>query len=154
MSIRFQYNTIAAYTPDANPYTFVQIVAPTNQPVTLRAIEMMPLGSTGASVPQLYDLIVQTNATGLAAEATGVIKHQPAGSETIQTVINARSAGALEPTASGLALFKFSIHQQSSRLWIPPTDNGKIIIPGGVRLGIRSISGVFVAAQLSLSLEE
>lgn len=138
-------------TPTSNPYTLYQILAAANHRCVLKAIELMPFGSTGASAPLLFDVCVQDDANGMTADASNVHKQLPAAAETIQATLLKNNGG--EPTTS-TPYHEFSLHQQGTRLWVPPNERREIEIVGGTRLGIRSKNATFIATQMCLYLEE
>lgn len=133
-----------------NPFTLVQFFPAANQRALLHNIDVQVFGSTGASSPLEFDISVQNDAGGLGTDATGFVKELPAAAETIQTTVLTVPAGS-EPT-SPTPLEKFSLHQQSSRLWIPPT--GPIIIAGGMRLGFRLLTTASFNIGFTCSVEE
>ena len=149
-ALEFRYNG-PTLTPNANPFTLYQIIAAANTRAKLRAIQLIPQGSTGASVPLLFDAVTQTGAGALAADAANVVKEHPQAAETIQTTFLANTAPGAEP-AGPVQQFKFSTHQQTGGAWwVPPKP---IIIVGGQRLGFRNIGGVLVATALVFYMEE
>lgn len=136
-------------TPDANPKTLLQIITPTHQRVVLHAIELQPFGSTGASAPIEFDLAKQTTAG--TASAGSFVKIEPAASETLQTTC--RDTFTVEPTL-GSSEYTFNLHQQGSRLWIPPTATRRLILPGNERWGLRCLSTIDFNIGFVVILEE
>lgn len=134
-------------TPAANPETLWQVIAPANHRLLLFAIELMPLGSTAATAPIPFDVVRQTTA-GTASSLTP-IKEAPDAAESIQST--AQKTFTVEPTL-GESKFQFSLHQQGSRLWTPPS--GPIVIAGGERWGLRYLSSTFVQTKVQAYFEE
>lgn len=144
---RFNFTYEVTHTPNANPRTLCQIVTPTNQRVFLAFIDVQPGGSTGATAPIPFDMLLQTTAgTGSGGS---FVKSLPQAAETIQTTV--LDTFTAEPTASDI-VDSFALHQQGHQTWIP--SGGGIIIPGNSRLGIRYKSSTFVEVTLRLHLEE
>lgn len=134
--------------PVANPETLAQIEAPANQRILLRAIEIMPLGATGATAPIKFDVCLQTTAGTSSAGGTPELR-APVGNEAVQaTMLKTFTA---EPGTS-TPKHSFTLHQQGARTWAPP--DGPIVIEGGTRLGIRYVSATFVTVKLALYMEE
>lgn len=133
-----------------SPFTLVQFAAAANHRALLHNIDVQVYGSTGASAPIWFDIGVQNDIGGLAADGTGFVKELQGFAETVQTVVNTVPGGT-EPTTTTV-LEAFSVHQQSARLWIPPT--GPIPIVGGTRLGIRVRSAASFNVGLTVSIEE
>lgn len=147
----YTYSGIAA-TPVANPETVAQIVAAANTRVVLLAVEINPLGATAATAPIPFNLVVQTDAGGMSDDSAQIVADAPVASETRQTTILKR--GGAEPASTAKNAGQLSIHQQGSRLWVPPNARREIIIAGGTRLGLRYASATFVSTQITLYFEE
>ena len=139
-------------TPDSNPDTLIQIIAAANHQAVLHAIQAMPLGLTAATAPLEWVLSKQTDAGGTVDDSANIQKDYPEAAETIQTTIGKGGAGA-EPTTTDKKE-SFTIHQQGTRLWKPGNPRGVLFIPGGTRMGIISVAGVYVNQRLRLYLEE
>lgn len=138
-------------TPGADPETLAQLVAATNQRLIVRAVELISAGATGATAPLVFDWVTQADA-GTGSSASGdFTKDLPAASETIQAT--AQKAFTVEP-GSPVVKAKFSMHQQASRLWVPPFAGGELIIPGGTRAGLRIHGNPSFEIQLMIHLEE
>lgn len=138
-------------TPSANPTTLYQIVAAANQRSVLKSIEIMPAGVTAATAPILFDVCTQGDGVNLTDDTSTLVKNLVAAAEALQTTILKQSTG--EP-GSPVTQYLFTLHQQGTRVWVPPNRDREIIIPGGGRLGIRYRSSVYVAVRLQLELEE
>lgn len=151
--LRFTY-IMAEITPTGTD-TLCQFLAPTHQRTAIRAVQLEPQGSSGPSVPLLFDIAKQDNVGTLASDTAGLSKEALEGTETIQTQVfkNTATGSATEPTTT-TPKYQFSLHQQSAALWIPPNAARRIVIPGGERYGIRYLSAVFVAVRLCVYLEE
>lgn len=147
----FHYNGVTV-TPAANPTTLYQILAAANRRTVLHGIEVMPLGATAATAPLLFDICLQDDANGLviAADATKP-KDWPEMAETVQTTVLQQNGG--EPTTSTVKR-EFSLHQMGTRAWVSIQPFKEIIIPGGVRMGVRYLNATFVPVRMSFSLEE
>lgn len=129
--------------------TVIQIEAPSNQRVKLLAVEIQPKGSTGATAPLLFDLAVQDGA-GTSADGNALRKkREPEAVESIQSQLFISFSA--EPSGN-VPKDSFSLHQQSSRTWVPP--DGPVIIAGGDRLGLRYLATTQVACKYRLYLEE
>lgn len=137
-------------TPDANPQTLCQILAPTLQGVFLAFVDMQLLGASGATAPIPFDMVTQTNDPGSNTALT-MIKTAPEPSVAIQTSGFHLLTGS-EPAGTTDIKDSFALHQQGHQTWIP-TGKG-IFIPANTRLGIRYKSATFVALILRLHLEE
>lgn len=133
-----------------NPFTLVQFASASNHRALLHRVDIQLYGSTGASASIKFDVGVQNDIGGLAADGTGFVKELPAASETVQTVVNTVPGGT-EPTTTTVQQ-SFSLHQQNYRLWIPPT--GPIHIVGGTRLGIRVRSAAAFLIGITCFIEE
>jgi hypothetical protein len=142
-----KFNLRVARTPVANPETLFQFLAASNHRALLLGIEIMPQGVTAGVAPVIFDIVTQSDA-GTASSGT-FVKDLPAAAETIQA--SAQVTFTAEPTL-GSILHEFSLHQQGSRLWLPPT--GPMIIPGSQRIGLRYKSGSFVAIDVMAYFEE
>ena len=117
-----------------NPETIFQIATPTNQRAVLRAIEVMTNGATGATAPLWFAWCLQDGAGTSDEDSANIWKEPPACAETIQSTI--RDNFSAEP-ANNDEKAGFSLHQQSSRLWVPPCAGNIFIIPGNTRYGLR-----------------
>ena len=132
------------------PFTLFQFAAASNHRALMHNIDVQLYGSTGASAPIKFDMGLQNDIGGLGADSTGFVKERGGFTETIQTVVNTVPGGT-EPTTTTV-LEVFSVHQQSARLWIPPT--GPIPIPGGTRFGLRIMSAAAFVIGVTVSIEE
>jgi hypothetical protein len=137
--------------PAANPSTLYQIVAAANTPVALKSIELMPLGSTAATPPLLFDLATQTDAGGLLDDTANLISNLGAVGAAKQTTILKRNGA--EP-AGPVTQYLFSLHQQGTRVWVPPNADREIVIPHASRLGVRFMCTTYVNVRLQIELEE
>ncbi len=146
-ALGFTYNVVV--TPDANPETIAQFLAATNQRVLLKAIEVVLQGVSAAVAPIPFEVVSQNEAGSSADDTASQKKDLPEASETIQTTVRKTFEG--EP-ATNTKRAEFGLHEQSTRMWIPPT--GAIIIPGGGRLGLRYLSATFVPVRVTFWLEE
>lgn len=135
------------HTPNANPRTLFQVVAPASQRLLLLGIELMPLGATAATAPIPFDVVRQTTAG--TASSLSAVKTAPDAAESVQAT--AQQTFTAEPTL-GESKFQFSLHQQGSRLWTPPS--GAIVIAGGERWGLRYLSSTFVQVKVQAFFEE
>lgn len=134
--------------PDANPRTLIQIIAATNVRAFLSYIDMQPGGSTGATAPIPFDMLLQTD-DGTSSGSNAFTKSLPQAAHTLQTT--RKYTFTVEPT-SGDIVDSFALHQQGHQTWIP---NGKgIVIPANSVLGIRYLSDTFVKVTLRFHLEE
>ncbi len=131
------------------PHTIVQIVAPDDRPIDLFAIECMPLGSAGQTVPLEFDLCVQSDAGGSHDASAELEVLPPAAGEGVNTVI--RRNFSTEPQTS-TPKASFTLHQQRSRTWVPPVVPWRIA--GGTRLGLRYLSSQEVKCKFLLNLRE
>lgn len=110
--------------------TMLQIVAPAQQRLDLRAISVGFDGVNPSAEAFTIELLRQTTA-GTMSSATPV--KDSAGSETIQTT--AQKNATAEPTA-GDVLNRWEHHPQSGS-FVEKFDKREIEIPGGTRLGLR-----------------
>lgn len=138
-----------AYSAEAGPRTMAQFLAPTNQRVLLKEIELMPQGATGATVPLDFELVVQDGAGTSSDDSSALQKHGPVASETVQTTVR-KSFTSTEP-ATNTKKHPFQLHQQGARTWRPLNP---IVIEGGTRLGLRYLSSLTVAVNVAFHLEE
>lgn len=145
--VNFTYEVTV--TPSNNPETIAQFLAPTNQRVKLTAIEVIPLGSTGATAPITWGLAIQDGAGTSADDSSSLQKTPPLADETIQTTV--RKTFTAEPSGNSY-IHTFGSHQQAPRTWMPP--DGAIVIEGGDRVGLRYRSATFVNATYRFHLEE
>lgn len=133
------------------PDTVCQFVAPTNQRVLLKAIELMPLGSSGATVPLEFDLELQSGSgVGGTDDSVNLKSQPPDPSEAIQTTV--LKGGFSNPPPAVRSIHSFSLHQQGARTWVPPT--GPIVIEGAKRLGLRYLTSTNVNCKYRVHLEE
>ncbi|MHC4713546.1 MAG: hypothetical protein ACYTAN_09805 [Planctomycetota bacterium] len=138
-------------TPDANPQTLYQFLAAANHPVSLKSVELMPLGASAATAPLLFDVATQTDATGMTADAGNLVKNLGSPAVTVQTSV-LKQNGA-EP-AGPVTQYIFTLHQQGSRVWVPPNVDREIVIPAASRLGLRYLNATFVPCRMRVELEE
>jgi len=141
-------------TPSGNPFTLMQFVTAANTRVALSSIEIEPLGSTGASAQLEFELAKATDSNGLANDTTAtLIAVDPAHSESHQLQIWTRSTG--EPTLDATGTrYRFAVHQQASRLWVPQNQYKEIIMAGGEKWVLRQTGGPNVALNIVANLEE
>ncbi len=137
-------------TPTAQNETLIQLKAPTHQRLKLKAVELMPLGSTSASVPIEFDIAKQDDA-GVGGGAATAEKLPPIGSETPTATVLEAPWATSQPTGP-VSKYSFSLHQQGARLWVPPL--GPILIEGGEYWGLRYASATFVKVKVRLYWEE
>lgn len=135
-------------TPAANPETLVQYVAPTHQRVELISIDLGPLGASAATAPLVLDVVRQSTAGTASDDSAALVKLDPAAAENLLTTC--RKTFTVEPTLTAV-LFSITLHQQASRLWVPPS---RIFIPGGGRVALRNITATFVDWKINVTLEE
>lgn len=139
--------------------TLYQLGAPTNGRIRIHQIRIMPLGSTGASIPIKFDLAYQTEVGGLAVAASGMnfVKRDPIGSETPQGVYRIRTAdGEDEPVTGNTGIENFTLHQQSNGSWAMSHPWGKVLtLLGGEKIGLRLLTtGVAFALRYQIDSEE
>lgn len=147
MSARVMQYTQNISPANAADMTLMQIVAPANQRIVLRQVQVGPIGATGATGQLEFDIVTQTNANGLTADSGSIVEQVPvATSGSIQTVANKKtSPSAADEPAGNSVLYQFELHQQASRVWVPPTKDpngvpGMVLEPG-TRVAVRSLNG-------------
>lgn len=132
----------------AGPKTVCQFVAPTNQRVHLRRVELIPKGATGATAPLFFDLSLQDTAGTSSDGDAARVKSAPVAVEAIQ--MTARHLFTVEP-ASSTPKDEISLHQQGARTWEPIDP---MVIEGGLRLGFRYLSSQTVDCDFVFYFEE
>lgn len=133
---------------DSGPKTVCQFKAPTNQRLKLRRIELIPKGSTGASIPLDFDLGLQDDAGTSTDDSSAMQKSAPVAAETIQATV--RKSFTVEPTTSTPKDF-MSLHMQGARTWEPVEP---IVVEGNTRLGFRYLSSLTVDCDFAFHFEE
>jgi hypothetical protein len=130
--------TFAGIAGAASAYkTLVQITAPTNQRVLIKAVRLGCSGTVTTDPPILVQLALQTSAGTGGVSGTPVILEDEMG-ESIQstTLTGPVAAGAwtAEPTTTNIK-YQDTIHPQGRipEVWIQPN----LIVKGGTRLGLR-----------------
>ena len=146
----FTANLPAVTTPGPNE-TLIQIVPAADLRVALKSIELMPLGATGASQPITFHLVIQDGAGTSSDGTSNLVKNSPAAGHTLQTT--ARTAFTVEPSTNTLQ-YAFSLHQQGSRIWVPPNAYGEIIMEVGTRWGLRVVDTLTYNIAVAMQLEE
>lgn len=132
---------------NAADMTLMQVVAPTNQRIVIRQVQVGPIGATGATGQLKFDVVDQTDANGLTADSAAIQEQAPVPpSGAIQTVANKKtSPSAVDEPAGNTVRYQFELHQQASRVWVPPTKDpngvpGMVLEPG-TRVAVRSLNG-------------
>jgi hypothetical protein len=141
-----EYTATNTHLPNVNPRTLFQIRPPNNQRVKLWGIDLGLQGSTPATAPVPFDILLQTTA-GTATALTGQTRDRGTD-ESIQA--DMWKDFSAEPTASTI-LIEFSVHQQGLFPWRPPFP---VIVKGGERVGFRYKSGTFVTVSFTVHLSE
>lgn len=137
--------------PDENtPQTIVQIGAPTNHRLLLKAVELQPLGSSGASAPLKFDISLQTTTGTSTDDSSAIRKKAPVGAEAVQATM--RKAFTVEPAAS-TPKESMTLHQMASRTYWSP-QGGPIVIEGGTYVGVRCLTATTVSVKIALHMEE
>jgi len=153
MSERRLTYTVFGVTPNANPYTMVQIEAGANHRALLDAVEIAPAGSSGPTVPLLFDFILQDDAVGLSDVSANIVELPPVATAGAKTVsCHVHNTG--EPGVTATRMGVFSLHQQGSRLWIPPTRDRCLLIEPTKRLGIRLACAIYVSMNMTFYMRE
>lgn len=116
---------------DSNYHTILQILAPTNQRVKIRRINLGFQGQTVTNSPIDWELVHQSTA-GSGGSSVTPIKTNGAG-ETVQTT--AISGPSSEPTLTD-RITDDTIHPQGSGGMALPLSE-EIICVGGARIGLR-----------------
>lgn len=148
-----RYYAYNLHTPDANPRTLFQVLAPANQRITIYGGEFGLGGADPSTVPVLFDWVLQTTA-GTASALTpqyqdrGIAETKLA---TLQKDFTAEPTLSTVTDAAGDIYIYFTIHQQGTYLWRPPFP---IVVGGGERVGLRYRSATFVAVTFTLFIEE
>ncbi len=114
----------------ATAKTVLQLIAPTNQRLTVKGFSVTFDGTTSTNEAVICELLRQTTAGTMTAQTPKMLC---AGSETLQAT-GGRNASA-EPTAGDI-LKPYNIHPQSGLIIMFPPDQ-VMTIPGGGRLGMR-----------------
>jgi hypothetical protein len=142
----FKYGCTVAH--DANDRTAAQFLVAANNRVVCHGIRFMPLGSTGASTPLIWQLGTQ-DAAGSGSADNGNLKKVPPGyDESIVTTVlgSFDDTGDGEPTLT--PYWTITLHMQSTILWTPPLPAGKQLIwSAAERWGL-----VYSVGQSSLSV--
>lgn len=126
--------------------TIIQVVAPTNQRLLIRQIDVSFEGTSSSDEPIQVDVLRQTSA-GTMSSLTPQ-KWNSSDSETLQ--VTAQHTSSSEPTAGAILLSR-KIHPQTSHTW----DLGDPIpVPGGGRLGVRVTAAVSVGTVVTIVGEE
>lgn len=138
----------AAITTGTSAKTLVQIVAPTNQRLKVRAWSVSFAGIAPTDAPILCKLVRQTDA-GTSSALTPVVTGSGVVAETPQST--ARHTATVEPTATDV-LRTEEVHPQGG--FQERIADGEIVVPGGGRLGIQVTAGVSVSAVARIEYEE
>lgn len=143
---RLSFTFAHSWTPASTPLTLFQIVAPSDQRPVITNLEISPRGSTGASVPLLFDWTVQSNAGGLVDGSGDIVKLPPLPGEsgvprtTIRKRTDVVGAQAEPASVAGLVgVYKFSLHEMGARPWVPPNLWREQVISGATRWGFRYV---------------
>ena len=131
----------------ATAKTIVQVVAPANQRLKIKAWGVFFDGISGTEAAVQVRLLRQTDA-GTASSLTPV--KQVAGSETVQTT--AQHTATVEPTG-GDVLDIAEVHPQSGYEKLIPFDM-PIEVPGGGRVGIECTAPATVNVRAKIIFEE
>lgn len=128
----------------ATARTVVQIIAPTNQRVLLKQLEIYGNSTSGSATPVYGRLLVQTSAGTMSSLTPS--KHNAADDETIQST--ASHTATVEPSASTVKR-TFFFHPQAG-LIMPFPPGQEIPIIGGTRLGLEltSVEGATVTPTI------
>lgn len=141
-----RYYAYNLHTPNANPRTLFQVLAPANQRITIHGGDFGLGGSDPSTAPVLFDWLLQTTA-GTASALTPQYQDRGIAETKLATLQKDFTA---EPTASSILIY-FTIHQQGTYLWRPVFP---IVVGGGERVGLRYNSATFVAVTFTLFIEE
>jgi hypothetical protein len=131
----------------ATAKTILQLVAPAQQRIAVRAFSVSFDGTSGSAEPVQVDILRQTTA-GTMSSATVV--REDVGSETIQ--MTAQKTATAEPTA-GDVLRRYEVHPQAG-IEVKYGFDEELLIPGGGRLGLRVTAPANVNAVGHFSCEE
>lgn len=141
-----KYYAQVSVTPTVNPQTLFQVSVPSGQKVAINGADISLQGSTPASTPIPLEWLIQTSA-GNSSKLTAQ-KQDRGADETVQATL--LKSFTSEPSGTTV-LVSFSLHQQSTGLWRPPTP---MIVKGGERVGLRWTSGTFLPVSVTVYLEE
>lgn len=137
-------------TTGAGPLTLIQLIAPANQRIICKQIQVSMNGVTAADPPVLFDVVVETTAGTMSSATAAIVKKLTSDSESIQ--MTAQHTATVTPTATDEKWAGY-YHEMTNGM-IPLTD---IPVVGGTRLGIRYTSGTLtgtVKATVSVECEE
>lgn len=141
-----RYYAYDTHTPDANPRTLFQVLAPANQRITIYGGDFSLGGADPSTAPVLFDWLIQTTA-GTASALTPQYQDRGIAETKLATLQKDFTA---EPTAGSILIY-FTIHQQGTYLWRPVFP---IVVGGSERIGLRYRSATFVAVTFTLFIEE
>lgn len=142
-----------AFVPGGPPAGVVVIEVPANVRAALTAIEVTGQGQTGASVPLTWRFHPVTDQGGFVDDSTNLRYVDPGLTEN-KLVKVYKGGSAPEPAGQGNPEFRFGLHQQASRVWIPPTASREIILPENTFWELQYRGPTLIAHYVSLYLEE
>jgi hypothetical protein len=115
--------------------TALQLLAASNHRVLVRKISIAGKSNTAGDTPVHFQILTQTSAG--TASALTLQKVNAGDDETLQTT--AQKTFSAEPTDSGAVKKSINVHPQSrAEIVFPP--GRELVIQGGARLGIKTIS--------------
>lgn len=120
--------------------TFMQLIAASNKRVRLKRIGIYGQGITIADTPVTFEILVQTTAG--TASALTVNKLNASDDESLS--LTAQKTFTVEPTASTI-LYTVNIPTTGRQEWVWPLGFD-FFIPGGTRMGIRSLTAAQTTA--------
>lgn len=119
--------------------TLLQIIAPSNHRVVVRKVVVSFNGVAPTDAGIRVEVLKQADG-GSGSSAITPVKHEQSLSESIQTT--AAGGHTSEPTAGVIYHSEYVHNQEGVELAIP---NGRLVIAGGERLGVRAVAGTLTA---------
>lgn len=126
----------AAATITYSPFTLVQVLAPTNQRITILGLDIGCQDDTPASVPITFEWSVQSGAQNPSGAEITPEKRDRGYSETLQGNFYKWNAMATEDEPAVNQVFHtFGLHRQGHLPWMPA--GSPIVVKGGEKVGLR-----------------